>query len=150
MILASCTNGELFNICGTDWNDLKVGEIIRKNFICRDVHFRISNPRNRFRFSIWFICEERLRVINLFRHFRRASQQCFWLLAFISRPQVRNIHLPGQMILSGSLIPSDKYFLKNLTFVVRSPLVWLRLHSSQTLYVARKMNVSYVRAADEG
>ena len=41
------------------------------------------------------------------------------------------------MILPGSLIPSDKYFLKNLTFVVRNPLVWLRHHSSQTLYVAR-------------
>ena len=37
------------------------------------------------------------------------------------------------MILPGSLIPSDKYFLKNLTFVVRNPLVWLRQHSSQTL-----------------
>ena len=37
------------------------------------------------------------------------------------------------MILSGSLIPSDKYFLKNFTFVVRNPLVWLRHHSSQTL-----------------
>ena len=37
------------------------------------------------------------------------------------------------MILPGSLIPSDKYFLKNLTFVVRNPLVWLRHHSSQTL-----------------
>ena len=68
--------------------------------------------------------------------FRRARQRCFWLLAFISRPQVRNIHLPGRMILPGSLIPSDKYFLKNLTFVVRNPLVWLRHHSSQTLYVA--------------
>ena len=41
------------------------------------------------------------------------------------------------MILPGSLIPSDKYFLKNLTFVVRNPLVWLRHRSSQTLYVAR-------------
>ena len=51
---------------------------------------------------------------------RRARQRCFWLLAFISRPQVRNIHLPGRMILPGSLIPSDKYFLKNLTFVVRT------------------------------
>ena len=51
--------------------------------------------------------------------YRRARQRCFWLLAFISRPQVRNIHLPGRMILPGSLIPSDKYFLKNLTFVVR-------------------------------
>ena len=50
---------------------------------------------------------------------RRARQRCFWLLAFISRPQVRNIHLPGRMILPGSLIPSHKYFLKNLTFVVR-------------------------------
>ena len=37
------------------------------------------------------------------------------------------------MILPGSLIPSDKYFLKNLTFVVGNPLVWLRHHSSQTL-----------------
>ena len=62
----------------------------------------------------------------------RARQRCFWLLAFISRPQVRNIHLPGRMILPGSLIPSDKYFLKNLTFVVRNPLVWLRHHSSQS------------------
>ena len=69
--------------------------------------------------------------------YRRARQRCFWLLAFISRPQVRNIHLPGRMILSGSLIPSDKYFLKNVTFVVRNPLVWLRHHSCQTLYVAR-------------
>ena len=51
--------------------------------------------------------------------YRRARQRCFWLLAFISRPQVRNIHLSGRMILLGSLIPSDKYFLKNLTFVVR-------------------------------
>ena len=51
--------------------------------------------------------------------YRRARQRCFWLLAFISRPQVRNIHLPGRMILPGSLIPSHKYFLKNLTFVVR-------------------------------
>ena len=67
----------------------------------------------------------------------RARQRCFWLLAFISRPQVRNIHFPGRMILPGSLIPSDKYFLKNLTFVVGNPLVWLRHHSSQTLYVAR-------------
>ena len=68
---------------------------------------------------------------------RRARQCCFWLLAFISLPQVRNIHLPGRMILPESLIPSDKYFLKNLTFVVRNSLVWLRHHSSQTLYVAR-------------
>ena len=71
------------------------------------------------------------------KSYRRARQRCFWLLAFISRPQVRNIHLPGRMILPGSLIPSDKYFLKNLTCVVRNPLVWLRHHSSQTLYVAR-------------
>ena len=69
--------------------------------------------------------------------YRRARQRCFWLLAFINRPQVRNIHLPERMILPGSFIPSDKYFLKNLTFVVRNPLVWLRHHSSQTLYVAR-------------
>ena len=71
------------------------------------------------------------------KSYRRARQRCFWLLAFISRPQVRNIHFPGRMISPGSLIPSDKYFLKNLTFVVRNPLVWLRHHSSQTLYVAR-------------
>ena len=71
------------------------------------------------------------------KSYRRARQCCFWLLAFISLPQVRNIHLPGRMILPESLIPSDKYFLKNLTFVVRNPLVWLRHHSSQTLYVAR-------------
>ena len=49
---------------------------------------------------------------------RRARQPCFRLLAFISRPQVRCISYPGRMILPGSLIPSDKYFLKNLTFVV--------------------------------
>ena len=110
----------------------------------------------------------------------RATQRCFWLLAFISRLQARNIYLPGRMILPGLLIASDKYFLKNLTFVVGNPLVWLRHHSSQTLYVARvkinnykamsflayrtevvvtskiqdhsswKMNVSYLRAAEEG
>ena len=55
----------------------------------------------------------------MYLQYRRARQRCFWLLAFISRPQVRNIHLPGRMILPRSLIPSDKYFLKNLTFVVR-------------------------------
>ena len=49
----------------------------------------------------------------------RARQRCFWLLAFISRPQVKDIHLLGRMILPGSLIPSHKCFLKNLTFVVR-------------------------------
>ena len=49
---------------------------------------------------------------------RRARQFCFSLLVVISRPQIRNIHLSGRMILPGSLIPSDKYFLKNLTFVV--------------------------------
>ena len=70
------------------------------------------------------------------KSYRRARPRYFWLLAFISRPQVRNIHLPGQMILPGSLIPLDKYFLKNLTFVIRNPLVWLHHHSSQTLYVA--------------
>ena len=47
-----------------------------------------------------------MAAISLFN--RRARQRCFWLLAFISRPQVRNIHLPGRMILPGSLIPSDK------------------------------------------
>ena len=41
------------------------------------------------------------------------------LFLAISRPQVRNIYLQGRMILPRSLIPSDKYFLKNLTFVVR-------------------------------
>ena len=56
---------------------------------------------------------------NFNEFMRRARQRCFWLLAFISHPQIRNIHLPGRMILPRSLIPSDKYFLKNLTFVVR-------------------------------
>ena len=74
--------------------------------------------------------------------YRGERQRCFRLLAFVSRPQVRNIHLPRRMILPGSLIPSDKYFLKNLTFVVRNPLVWLRHQSSQTLYVARVLSNS--------
>ena len=51
--------------------------------------------------------------------YRRARQRCFRLLALISLPQVRNVHLPRRMILPGPLIPSDKYFSKNLTFVVR-------------------------------
>ena len=51
--------------------------------------------------------------------YRRAGQRCFELLALISRPQVRYIHLSERMILPGSRIPSDKYILKNLTFVVR-------------------------------
>ena len=50
--------------------------------------------------------------------YRRAGQRCFRLLALISCSQVRCIHLPEQMILPGSLIPSDKYILKTLTFVV--------------------------------
>ena len=33
--------------------------------------------------------------------YRRARQRCFWLLAFISRPHVGNIHLLGRMILPG-------------------------------------------------
>ena len=68
--------------------------------------------------SKFVICDSRHPTGKL-NSYRRARQRCFWLLAFISRPQVRNIHLPGRMILPGSLIPSDKYFLKNLTFVVR-------------------------------
>ena len=52
--------------------------------------------------------------------YRRAGQRCFGLLALINRPQVRYIHLPERMIVPGSLIPSHKYILKNLTFVVRS------------------------------
>ena len=48
----------------------------------------------------------------------RAGQRCFGLLALISRPHVRPIHLPERMTLPESLIPSDKYILKNLTFVV--------------------------------
>ena len=82
-------------------------------------------------------------TVHIKNSYRRARQRCFWLLAFISRPQVRDIHLPGRKILSGSLIPSDKYFLKNLTFVVRNPLVWLRHHSSQTLYVTRVKSNNY-------
>ena len=60
----------------------------------------------------------RCLVINFF--FRRAKQRYFWLLTFVSRrPHVRNIYLSGRMIIPGLFIPSDKYFLKNLTFVVR-------------------------------
>ena len=39
--------------------------------------------------------------------YRSAGQRCFGLLAFISRPQVRYIYLPEQMILPGSLIPTN-------------------------------------------
>ena len=49
------------------------------------------------------------------------------------------------MILPGSLIPSDKYFLKNLTFVVRistrvatSPFQSNSLRGQGSLYVARE------------
>ena len=52
--------------------------------------------------------------------YHRAGQRCFELLTLISHSQVRYIHLPERMILPGSLILSDKYILKNLTFVVRS------------------------------
>ena len=62
-------------------------------------------------------------ITNIAKHssktYRKARQCCFRLLAFLSRPQVRNFHLPRRMIVSGSLIPSHKYFLKNLAFVVR-------------------------------
>ena len=50
---------------------------------------------------------------------RRAGQRCFGLSDLISRPQVKCIHLLERMILPGSPIPSDKYILRNLTFVVR-------------------------------
>ena len=93
-----------------------------------------------------------IRFCNYFTYscnsYCRARQRCFWLLAFISRPQVRNIHLPGRMILPGSLIPSDKYFLKNLTFVVRistrvatSPFQ-SPFHSSQSLVVCNSYSYS--------
>ena len=79
----------------------------------------------------------------------RARQRCFWLLAFISRPQVRNIHLPGQVILPGSLIPSDKYFLKNLTLWYAYPLVWLRHHLSQTLYQQEEVVIASVASVKQ-
>ena len=67
-----------------------------------------------------------LSITNSAKHssqtYSRAAQRCFWLLALISRSQVRYIHLPKQMILPGTLIPSDKYILKNLTSVVHSHL----------------------------
>ena len=59
------------------------------------------------------------------------------------------------MILPGSLIPSDKYFLKNLTFVVRistrvvtSPFQSNSLRGQGEEQATK--NVSYLRAADEG
>ena len=78
--------------------------------------------------------------------YRRARQRCFWLLAFISHPQVRNIHLPGRVISPGSArirICQDHSSLRiNISQRIYPlwytyPLVWLRHHSSQTLYVAR-------------
>ena len=53
--------------------------------------------------------------------YSRARQRCFWLSVLIRRPQVsrRLILISGRLTLTDSLIPSDKYFLKNLTFVVR-------------------------------
>ena len=41
---------------------------------------------------------------------RRARQRCFWLLAFIKRHQVCNIHLPERIILPGSLFFKRKFF----------------------------------------
>ena len=64
-----------------------------------------------------------LSITNGAKHssqtYRRAGQHCFGLLVLISRPHVRYIHLPKRKILPRSLIPSDKYILKSLTFVVR-------------------------------
>ena len=51
---------------------------------------------------------------------RTAGQRRFGILALISRIQVNYIYLPERIILPGSLIPSDKYILKNITIVVRS------------------------------
>ena len=94
---------------------------------------------------------------NITHH--RARLRCFSLLHVIYRPKVTHIYFPGRTILPEAFIPSNKYFLKNLTFVVRistrvatSPFqsnsiicpVKLYSHSSW------KMNVSYLRAADEG
>ena len=55
-----------------------------------------------------------------FLSYRRAGQRWFGLFVFTSRPQVIHINFPQRMILLGSLIPSHKYILKNLTFVVRT------------------------------
>ena len=55
-----------------------------------------------------------------YQSYRRAGLRCFGLLTLLSRPQVKYIHLSERMILPGSLIVSDRYILKNLTFVVRN------------------------------
>ena len=60
-----------------------------------------------------------LGLTNMINDFRRAGQRCFGLLALISRPQVKYVHLPERMILPGSFFPSDKYILKNLTLINR-------------------------------
>ena len=74
--------------------------------------------------------------VNFYWMYRRAGPRCFGLLALISRPQVRYIYLPERMILPGSLIPSDKCILKNLTFVVRIHSCGLRHRAGQILDVA--------------
>ena len=103
-------------------------EIIGYRFRCGTERFICPLPITGCHEKARFICplpitgclqhEDKGIPLNAFPN-RRARQRCFWLLAFISRPQVRNIHLSGRTILPGSLIPSHKYFLKNLTFVVR-------------------------------
>ena len=120
-----------------DFNDFFICDKGNYNLRRHTLVLRCKHKPKHDSFRYFFAIESSQFGVCYLSLFRRARQRCFWLLAFISRPQVRNIHLPGRMILSGSLIPSDKYFLKNLTFVVRNPLVWLRHHSSQTLYVAR-------------
>ena len=75
-------------------------------------------------FLLWGRRSYQLSITNSAKHssqtYRRAGQRFFGLLALIIRPQVRYIHLPKRMILPRSLIPSHKYILKNLTFVVRT------------------------------
>ena len=71
-----------------------------------------------------------------------------WRNKSLSLSQVRNIHLPGRMILPRSFIPSDKYFLKNLTFVATqinlSKVVtsYCKLQKTYTI-----LNISSIREA---
>ena len=81
--------------------------------------------------------ESHLLLRNHSEIYRRAGQRCFGLLALISRTRVRYIYLPERMILPGSLIPSDKCILLNLTFVIRiqSCVYCLRHRAGQILNI---------------
>ena len=72
--------------------------VLEKAFKCFVSHNEVENVK------VFLIDKDIAKVMTIQKLYRRARQRCFWLLAFISRPQVRNIHRPGRTLLFSCLL----------------------------------------------